>query len=208
MTTDADYRRDHSRARAANLGRHTLRERRDDLYQTPPQAMHALLRVEKLPNRIWEPACGRGAIVDVLRAAGHEVIATDLVDYGETIPPSSYRIDFLMERRALDGVEAIVCNPPYKLAEEFVEHALDLCPLVVMFLRLSFLESERRRRILEERGLARVHVFRNRLPMMHRDGWDGPRASSSIPFAWFVWIRTHQGPATLHRVSWHAEATP
>jgi hypothetical protein len=37
---------------------------------------------------------------------------------------------------------------------------------------------------------------------MHRDGWDGPRASSSIPFAWFTWIRGHDSPATLHRISW------
>ena len=34
----------------------------------------ALLRVEQLPHRLWEPAAGRGNIVNVLRAAGHEVI--------------------------------------------------------------------------------------------------------------------------------------
>jgi hypothetical protein len=74
-----------------------------------------------------------------------------------------------------------------------------------MLLRLTFLESERRRGILEGRaGLMRVHVFRNRLPMMHRDGWDGPRASSSTAHAWFVWHREHTGPATLHRISWSA----
>jgi hypothetical protein len=39
----------------------------------------------------------------------------------------------------------LICtNPPFRLAEEFVEHALRLCPLVVMLLRLAFLESERR----------------------------------------------------------------
>src|SRR5262245_47430653 len=50
--------------------------------------------------------------------------------------------------------------------------------------------------------LARVHVFRSRLPMMHRAGWSGPRASSAIAFAWFVWDRDHAGPAELHRISW------
>ena len=107
-----------------------------------------------------------------------------------------------MERKAPVRSEAIVTNPPYKLAEQFVEHALDLVPHVDMLLRLAFLESERRRGILEGRGLARVHVFRNRLPMMHRDGWTGPRATSATAYAWFAWDRTHTGPAALNRISW------
>jgi hypothetical protein len=184
-------------------GRAPLKDRLHDLYETPPEATLALLRAENLPRRIWEPACGRGAIVKPLREAGHDVVATDLVNYGAPItPPGYFGTDFLMERKAPEGTEAIVTNPPYKLAEEFVGHALDLCPHVFMLLRLAFLESERRRGILEDRGLARVHIFRNRLPMMHRDGWDGPRASSSIAYAWFVWSRSHQGPATLNRISW------
>jgi ParB-like nuclease domain len=60
-------------------------ERGVDLYQTPAAAVRALLDVEKLPRRLWEPACGPGAIVRVLRAAGHEVLASDLVDYGASL---------------------------------------------------------------------------------------------------------------------------
>ena len=45
--------------------------------KTPQEAVLALLRVERLPHRIWEPACGPGAIVKVLRAAGHDVVAAD-----------------------------------------------------------------------------------------------------------------------------------
>jgi hypothetical protein len=188
--------RDH----AANAGRHRLRDRRDDLYETPPEAVQALLRVERLPHRIWEPCCGPGSIVRVLRDAGHDVVATDLVDRG--CSDSTSRIDFLMERRAPAGVEAIVTNPPFKLAAEFIEHGLELVPQVVMLLRLAFLESERRSPILDDGRLARIYVFRNRLPMMHRDSWNGPLASSSIPFAWFVWSGGHQGPATINRISW------
>ena len=160
--------------------------------------VHALLRVENLAHRLWEPAAGRGAIVNVLRAAGHDVLASDLVDYG--VPGQASARDFLMERRA--DVDAIVTNPPFKSAEEFVARALDLCPRVIMLLRLAFLESDRRRHILENRGLARVHVFRKRLPMMHRDGWEGRKANSGMAFAWFVWNRAHAGPATINRVSW------
>jgi len=63
-------------ARKGNLpgiGRAPLSERGDDLYETPPAAVHALLRVEALPKVIWEPACGPGSIVKVLRGAGYRV---------------------------------------------------------------------------------------------------------------------------------------
>lgn len=124
----------------ANPKRHRLAERGDDSYPTPPCAVTALLQVEALPHYIWEPACGAGNIVSVLRAAGHCVVASDPID--RSCPDSEFRIDFLMERRAPDGVAAIVTNPPYKLAAEFVVHALDLVPRVVMLLRLQFLELE------------------------------------------------------------------
>lgn len=183
-------------------GRAPLAVRKDDLYETPPEATRALLRVENLPEIIWEPACGRGAMVNVLRAAGHKVYATDLVDYG--CQDSEARIDFLMEHSAPTYIGAIVTNPPFKLGGEFVSHALTLAPKVIMLLRLAFLEGIGRGRILDGGSLARVHVFRNRLPRMHRDGWTGPQASSSIAFAWFVWDRAHAGPTELHRLSWEA----
>src|SRR5262249_34104609 len=152
---------------AANPGRAPLAVRRDDLYETPPEAVHALLAYEKLPDgAVWECACGPGAIVRVLRAAGHRVYATDLVDYG--LDDAESGVDFLMEREPGFYVGTILTNPPYKLAEQFVRHALTLCPKVIMLLRLAFLESERRRAILDNGMLARVYAFRNRLPMMHR----------------------------------------
>jgi hypothetical protein len=56
-------------------GRAPLRDRCNHLYETPECATLALLRAEKLPKRIWEPACGRGAIVTVLRTHGHDLVA-------------------------------------------------------------------------------------------------------------------------------------
>jgi hypothetical protein len=61
---------------------HAMKERGNDLYETPECAVEALLAVETLPSRIWEPACGPGSIVRVLRRAGHEIFASDLIDYG------------------------------------------------------------------------------------------------------------------------------
>jgi hypothetical protein len=188
---------------AANPGRHHLVERGADLYETPPEAVDALLKVETLPaGAIWECACGPGAIARVLRDAGHQVWSTDLVDYGSPDQDQS-GIDFLMEHGSAPFyIGSILSNPPYKLADHFVRHALLLCPRVIMLLRLAFLESERRSAILESGWLRRVHVFRKRLPRMHRHGWDGPRASSSIAFAWFVFDRTNPGPTELRRISW------
>jgi hypothetical protein len=99
------------------------------------------------------------------------------------------RRGLLLERHAPAGCEGIVCNPPYKLAPQFVRHALKLVPFTAMLLRLAFLELASRTDILEGGQLARVLVFRKRLLMMHRRNWDGPLASNSIAFAWFVWRR-------------------
>ena len=185
---------DHS----CQVQRHSFAERQLDLYETPAAAV-ALLRIEKLPARIWEPAAGRGAIVRVLRSHGHAVIASDVFNYGGL----DFVGDFLAQEQMPTGCEVVLTNPPYKVAEPFVERALELAPLVIMLLRLAFLESERRCNILENRGLARVHVFRKRLPMMHRDGWEGRKSNSGMAFAWFVWIRGYNsGPTIINRISW------
>ena len=181
-----------------------LADRKDDLYETPDVAVHALLCVEKLPEVIWECACGPGRIVSILRGAGHKVHATDLVDYG--CPDSESGADFLMEQHPNFFIGAIVTNPPFKLAREFVTHAISIgVPKVIMLLRLAFLESTSRSAILDNGYLARVHVFRKRLPMMHRDGWEGRKANSGMAFAWFVWDRDHKGPTQLHRLSWETK---
>jgi hypothetical protein len=177
-----------------------MREHRGDCYDTPAVAVHALLKVERLPRLIWEPACGIGNIVMVLRAAGHEVLATDLNDRG--CPGSLDRVDFLFPCEL--QADAIVTNPPFALAEEFVECALERAPLVIMLLRLAFLESERRSAILDNGKLARIHLFAKRLPMMHRAGWEGRKANSGMAFAWFVWDRTHSGSTTIDRIRWEA----
>lgn len=180
-----------------------ISERGDDLYETPEVAVESLLRIEKLPNRIWEPACGPGSIVRVLRRRGFTVWASDLVDY-DSYDQDVSGWDFIMEKKVPIGAEAIVTNPPFKNAGEFVAHALTLCPKVVMLLRLAFMESQKRCQILDNGMLARVHVYRKRLPMMHRAGWEGRKANSGMAFAWFVWDREHSGPTELHRISWEA----
>ena len=198
---------------AAQSGRHPIAERGLDLYETPPCATEALLRVERLLHWIWEPAAGRGAIVNVLRDRGHAVIASDIITYDDFT--LHFVADFLTTTKVPAGCRTIISNPPYQLANEFTRHALKLVPQVYLLLRLAFLESVGRTDVLEGHGLRAVHVFRRRLPMMHRDGWAGPRATSAIPFAWFCWDYSHRGPTVVDRISWETvvdriswEATP
>jgi hypothetical protein len=186
------------RRHATQPGTHSHADRGADLYETPACAVEALLLAEQLSHRIWEPAAGRGAIAHVLRDHGHTVVASDLIDYGF---PLDFVADFLSQTIAPSGCECVLTNPPFKIADAFIAHALDLCPRVIVLARLALLESTRRTEILEQRGLARLHVFRERLPMMHRDGWAGPRATSSMPFAWFVWERGHVAPIVVDRIS-------
>jgi hypothetical protein len=179
---------------ACQAGRHPNAERGFDLYETPAIAVEALLAVEKLPHRIWEPAAGRGAIVKVLQAAGHSVIASDIIDYGF---PLDFVADFLTTIKRPAGCDAIVTNAPFQCLDRFARHALDLAPRVCLLCRLAWYQAQGRVDILERRGLARVHVFRGRLPMMHRDGWTGRRSSSAMAFAWYCWERDYRGAGVL-----------
>ncbi len=163
---------------------------KDDFYPTPPNATEALLAVEKFSGPIWEPACGDGAICKVLSARGYDVVATDLVDRGFGIS----RRDFLMEYQP--QAPNIVTNPPFKLATQFVRHALSLSSgKVCILMRLACLEGADRREIYDNSPFARVWVFSRRLTMYRNGEDDG--GSGMIAYAWYVWDHAHLGPATV-----------
>jgi hypothetical protein len=125
----------------------------------------------------------------------------DLYETPACAPCALSGCEHLTERSAPAGVEVIVTNPPFRIADAFVRHALDLVPRVYLLLRVQFLASKRRHDIISHR-LRAVHVFGNRLPMMHRDGWTGPRATSTSDYAWFCWDRDHKGPAIVDQILW------
>jgi hypothetical protein len=156
---------------------------KDDFYRTPPHATQALLRVEKFPATIWEPACGDGAISRVFAAAGYTVHSTDLVDRGYGVP----RRDFLMEHQA--PASCIVTNPPFKLADEFVLHAFRLgVSRVAILQRLAWMEGSARHAALwAKHPPARVWVFAKRVTMWRGDAPNARDTGGAIPFAWFVW---------------------
>ena len=60
-------------------------------------------------------------------------------------------------------------------------------------------QADKRSAILD--ALARVLVIKGRLPRMHRHGWTGPEATSSVDYALFICDRDHVGAPTITRVS-------
>ena len=126
---------------------HSLTDREDnDFYATDPRALELLLELEDFDPFVWECACGKGHLSEVLKKHGHIVKSTDLIDRGYGVGG----VDFLATTTPFNG--DIITNPPYKYAQEFVEHALSLIPegnRVAMFLKLTFLESKNRRAMFE-----------------------------------------------------------
>jgi hypothetical protein len=78
-----------------------------DKYMTPSWVTEALLpHLRKGFERIWEPAAGTGQMVTVLERVAR-VHASDIEPDG---------CDFLACNQTPDNCEAIITNPPYKLA--------------------------------------------------------------------------------------------
>lgn len=160
-----------------------------DYYPTPPEATLALLDAEKFVGTIWEPACGEGHISKVLIDYGYKVRSTDLIDRGY----GDGGQDFL---KSFDMCENIITNPPYNIAQEFVEHALARTTgKVAMLCKLQFLEGAKRKKMFERTPLEHVLVFSKRIKMS-RNGVD-QYSSSMIAFAWFVWNHKYDGEPTI-----------
>lgn len=123
---------------------HTDKEReKNDFYATSPIAIDMLKKKIDLPVKILEPACGSGCLSERLIELGHEVDSYDLVDRGY----GKVQNFFEMLTSPIQGNFAIVTNPPYKYAMEFVKHSLEIAPaggLVCMFLKTTFAEGKTR----------------------------------------------------------------
>lgn len=107
---------------------------KDDFYQTPEWVTRVLLGFHKFDGEIWEPAAGRGDMAEVLKKAGYEVYATDLVNRGYC----SAGIDFLFENMRAQN---IVTNPPLiwrmSLWKRGLNWRREVCPLAAdtLFMR-------------------------------------------------------------------------
>lgn len=151
-----------------------------EFYPTPDWATQALLNYEVFDGDIWECACGDGAMSEVLKTTGNNVISTDLHDrgYGEA------DIDFISENRTYDN---IVTNPPYNLAGEFVISGLKKSQKkFALLLRLAFLEGiERNSKIFTPTPPSRVWVFSQRITFYPKGA--ERKGNGTTAYAWFVW---------------------
>lgn len=172
----------------------------NDYYATPPETTRAILDRVELSGSILEPACGEGHISEELRRyyPDSEIISTDLIDRGY----GGGDVDFLTHDygRQFDNV---ITNPPFALAKEFIERALELArEKVVIFARIQLLESAKRRELFETYPPSYVYVFSERQPMW-RNGQatdeNGKRWATTQCYAWFVWDKRKAGAEPVIR---------
>lgn len=162
-----------------------------DLYETPEWVTEALLpHIPRLPKLIWEPAAGNGKMVRVLATWDCGVVSSDIEPH-----PLSYTADFL-KCPPHRGAEAIITNPPYELATEFVQRALGNVPVtgfVAMLLRTDFDHAKTR-----EYLFAKHLAFYKKVVLTKRIRWfEDSKGSPSFNHAWFIWDWQHKGAPTL-----------
>lgn len=133
------------------------------------------------------------------QGGGYDVYSTDLVNRGYGIPD----IDFLKQYPDTENEMDIITNPPYKYAKEFVEHALEISKAgtkVAMFLKLTFLESENRRKMFEKYPPRTVYVSSKRLNCAKNGEFD-KYGSSAAAYAWFVWEKGFTGKPIIEWIN-------
>jgi len=153
----------------------------DDLYETPTWVTAAV--APHLPRRVCvrEPAPGSGKVIDALLRHDFSVSW----EHGR---------DFLSDT---ESYPAVVTNPPYSRATEFVEKALELTEpmagFVAMLLRTDFDHAKSRHHLFG--GCAQ---FAKKVVLLKRIVWfERKGAAPSFNHAWFIWDWQHHGPPIL-----------
>lgn len=148
-----------------------------DFYPTPPECVFGLFNAfpSLFFGRVWEPACGDGAISTVAERIGAQVISSDLNDrgYGEA------GINFL---QASWDCDAIITNPPFNIADEFIRHARSFKVPFAMLLKATYWHALSRHKLFIDTGPIAV------LPMLWRPNFAPERGSSpTMDVCWTVW---------------------
>lgn len=180
-----------------NASSHSDGEREtNDYYATPPAAVDKLLEKETLSKLILEPACGQWHISMTLENHWKEVVSYDLIDrwYG-------WQINFLSNDFMSEWSWDIVTNPPFSMAQEFVEKSLSIIwegKKVCMLLRIQFLEWVKRNKFFQENPPRKVYVFSRNIRCAKN--WDFANATwNASTYCWFVWEKWYKG---LPEIDW------
>jgi hypothetical protein len=168
-----------------------LEEREEnDFYATDPKALELLLEKERFSPNVWECACGKGHLSEVLKNHGYNVKSTDLIDRGY----GDGTVDFLKYDGKFDG--DIITNPPYKYALEFVKKAVDTVTdghKVAMFLKIQFLESKERRSFFDTTPPRKVYISSSRLCCAMNGDFGKYQKSNAMMFTWQIWEKGYDG---------------
>ena len=161
-----------------------------DLYPTPKSCTEELLKREKFVGRIWECACGLGDISEVLLDEGHTVLSTDIVDHG--YENQSAIADFLQCTYSESIQRNIVTNPPFKYANEFIKHGIELTKphngKLALFLRFNIAEGQKRyHEIWSKNPPARVWIFSKRQTLWRGKEKKPKGRSGTTAYAWYIW---------------------
>ena len=159
-----------------------------DLYETPEWVTHILSDHMHIADVVWEPAAGSGKMASALKDHCSRVVQSDIHPAANL----NFDADFLMECTAPDGVEAIITNPPYELATQFIEHALDLMldqpGTIAMLLRTDFDHAKSRQHLF-----GNCQQFAKKVVLTKRIVWFEGGKSPSFNHAWFIWQTPTRG---------------
>lgn len=175
---------------------HSKQEReKNDFYATDPKALEIFLEQSNINLRnVWECACGKGHLAEVLKNKGLLGRASDLIDRGYGITKSN----FYTYTDIWDG--DILTNPPYADSMKFCQHALNCVNIgskVVMLMRIQFLEGQKRKLFLRENPPKFVYVSSSRLLMAKNADFIKYNTPSANCYAWYVWEKGFKGETTL-----------
>lgn len=180
-----------------------------DDFPTQPWATRAgvdIMRQRGLPlDRsmvVGEPTCNRGYMVRPLRELFASVFASDIHDYGYGYAVHDFTLQ-TFNNAAYPAVDWLFFNPPFNQALLFAEVALKLARVgVAMFVRMQWLEGEKRhRRLFSRRPPAFIFQFSERVLLLKgrvvMAGTINPETgnpySTATAYSWVVWAPGYEG---------------
>lgn len=173
-----------------------------DWYVEAEWCSQRLFDEEKFSGNVTDPACGTGRIIQAAIDHGYGSGARDIVCRTRL---SMTIFDFLAEDQGVLVVENIVCNPPFKHADQFVKLSLQRAVgKVAMLLPATWHCGSARARWLETTPLRRVLTLTPRPSMPPGAVLEAGQkpGGGTKDFAWYIWERGHKGPwegGWLHR---------
>jgi len=186
------------------LGVNPLAERQtDDFYATDPMALELFYKKfnkdgNKIAVKVWEPSCGMGHLSKVLENYRHDVMSTDLIYRGYGQGGIDFLADFVIDRDNLFNGD-ILTNPPFKLAEAFIEKGMSRLKegnRLFFFLKIQFLEGQKRKELFKKYPPKFVYCHSSR-QLCCKDAEFEKYTATTQFYAWYVWEKGFIGDTVI-----------